>query len=72
MRASGIAHRRGEEERAKALFLREPRRTRRIQSAMGEQPLGKSVCIDLRYSLGFDEDLELGPSARPPIASLEA
>jgi hypothetical protein len=37
LRASGIARCRTEEERAEALFLRERRRRRRIQSAMREQ-----------------------------------
>jgi hypothetical protein len=37
LRASEIARRRTEEERAEALFLCERRRRRRIQSAMREQ-----------------------------------
>jgi hypothetical protein len=37
LRASEIAHRRTEEERAEAFFLCERRRRRRIQSAMREQ-----------------------------------
>jgi hypothetical protein len=37
LRASGIAHRRTEKERAEAFFLRERRRRRRIQRAMREQ-----------------------------------
>jgi hypothetical protein len=38
LRASGIARAAAEEERAEALFLGERRRTRRLQSAMREQP----------------------------------
>jgi hypothetical protein len=37
LRASGIARRSGEEERAEVFFLGERRRTRRLQSAMREQ-----------------------------------
>jgi hypothetical protein len=37
LRASEIAHRRTEEERAEAFFLCERRRRRRIHSAMREQ-----------------------------------
>jgi hypothetical protein len=43
LRASEIARRRGEEERAEALFLGERRRSRRIPSAMREQPSKRPI-----------------------------
>jgi hypothetical protein len=52
------------------LFLRERRRTRRIQKRDARAAAGKNVFASICDTpLGFDEDLLLGRSRRSPIAT---
>ena len=67
LRASEIARRRTEEERAEVLFLRERRRRRRIQSAMREQPQRERCSV--RRVHAVEDVLEQCPEMAHLVAS---